>query len=69
MHTDCIVDFLVVDKTKCGLSECGLEFLLTSCAEWDFFIIKIDSYELITARGILVWFKLLGYIPFYIYTM
>lgn len=33
MHTDCIVDFLVVDKTKCGLSECVLEFLLTSYAE------------------------------------
>lgn len=34
MHTDCItIVFLVVDKTKCDFSECGLEFLLTSFAD------------------------------------
>lgn len=50
MHTDCIIAFLVVDKTKCDFSECGLEFLFISYAEWDLFIVKIDSYLLITAR-------------------
>ena len=44
MHADCTADFLVIDKTKCGLSECGLEFSLTGYAEWDFFITKIDSH-------------------------
>ena len=33
MHADCTADFLVIDKTKCGLSECGLEFSLTGYAE------------------------------------
>lgn len=64
MHTDYILEFLV------DLSECGLEFLLTSYAEWDLLTVKIESYLLIiTAREILMWFKLLGCTPFYIYTI
>lgn len=65
MHTDYITDFLVIDKTKCELSEYGPEFLPLSYAKWDLLIVKIDFYLLITSREILVWFKLLKYTLLY----